>query len=191
MPVLKLTKYLPMDPFTRMRNVNNLYREYGKQILREQGPGVEAERNSKDVMSILSKSIHSPSQHSASRCRRQRSCSKGLTQSFYLVKANSSADAGTRLDDEELIAEMATLTIAAHDTTSATLSFALYELARHPDYQERMRQEIRAARAKVVARGGSDFTIEDLDLLTLSMNAIKASAIVFSDCIAVQEKGAS
>ena len=62
MPVLKLTKYLPMDPFTRMRNVSNLYREYGKQILREQGPDVDAERkaNSKDVMSILSKFFHSP-----------------------------------------------------------------------------------------------------------------------------------
>ena len=58
MPILKLTKYLPMDPFTRMRNVNNLFRKYGKQILREQGPEVDTERkvNSKDVMSILSES---------------------------------------------------------------------------------------------------------------------------------------
>ena len=75
---------------------------------------------------------------------------------------------------------MATLTIAAHDTTSATLSFVLYELARHPEYQERMRQEIRAARAKVIARGGTEFTIEDLDSLTLSLNAIKASDIILS-----------
>ncbi len=82
------------------------------------------------------------------------------------------------MDDEELIAEMSTLTVAGHETTAATLSFALYELARHPEYQERMRQEIRAARAKVMARGGGEFTTEDLDSLTLSMNAIKASVDV-------------
>ena len=70
---------------------------------------------------------------------------------------------------------MGTLTIAGHETTAASLSFTLYELARHPEYQERMRQEIRAARAKVTARGGSEFTTEDLDSLTLSLNAIKAS----------------
>ena len=45
-----------------MRNLNNLFRAYGKQILREQGADVDAERkvNSKDVMSILSKSILLP-----------------------------------------------------------------------------------------------------------------------------------
>ena len=74
---------------------------------------------------------------------------------------------------------MATLTIAGHETTASTLSFALYELAKHPEYQERMRQEIRVARAKVMARGGSEFTIEDLDSLTLSVNAIKVCDIVF------------
>ena len=73
---------------------------------------------------------------------------------------------------------MATLTVAGHDTTASTLSFALWELARHPEYQERMRQEIRAARAKVAARGGSsEFTMEDLDSLTLSLNAIKVSDV--------------
>ena len=42
-----------------MRNLNNLFRAYGTPILREQGADVDAERkvNSKDVMSILSKSI--------------------------------------------------------------------------------------------------------------------------------------
>ena len=58
MPLLKLIKYLPANPFTRLRNLNDLFGEYGKQILREQGPEVDAERkvNSKDVMSILSES---------------------------------------------------------------------------------------------------------------------------------------
>ena len=91
------------------------------------------------------------------------------------VKANSSADPRARLDDEELIAEMYSLTLAGHETTSSTLAFLLYELARNPQYQDRMRQEIREARARVIARGDNRFKTEDLDSLTLSTNAIKAS----------------
>ena len=95
----------------------------------------------------------------------------------YVVKANASEDPKTRLDDDEIIAEMFTLTLAGHETTSSTLTFLFYELARHPKYQARMREEIRNLRARVTARGGSEFTIEDLDSLTLTMNAIKVSRI--------------
>ena len=97
----------------------------------------------------------------------------------YVVKANASEDPKTRLDDDEIIAEMFTLTLAGHETTSSTLTFLFYELARHPKYQARMREEIRNLRARVTARGGSEFTIEDLDSLTLTMNAIKVSNIMF------------
>ena len=89
------------------------------------------------------------------------------------VKANSSEDPKSRLDDEELIAEMFTLTLAGHETTSSTLSFLLYELSRNQEYQARMRDEIRSVRARITARGGNEFTIEDLESLTLTMNAIK------------------
>ncbi|TBU30198.1 cytochrome P450 [Dichomitus squalens] len=143
-PVLKLTRYIPLNPYTRMRKLNNMFREYGKHILREQGPEVDTEKkvNSKDAMSIL-------------------------------IKANRSADSKTRLDDEELSAEMFTLTLGGHETTSTTLTFLLYELARHPEYQERMRQEIRDVRSKVAQCGGAELTTEDLDSLTLTNNAIK------------------
>ena len=59
-PILKLIKYIPVDPFTRLRNLDNLFKAYGRQIIREQGPGVDTEKKvaSKDIMSILSE--HSP-----------------------------------------------------------------------------------------------------------------------------------
>ena len=95
------------------------------------------------------------------------------------VKANSSEDPKSRLDDEELIAEMFTLTLAGHETTSSTLSFLLYELSRNQEYQARMRDEIRSVRARITARGGNEFTIEDLESLTLTMNAIKV-CVLFS-----------
>ena len=89
------------------------------------------------------------------------------------VKANSSADPKTRLSDAELMAEMFTLTLAGHETTSSSLTFLTYELAKHPEYQARMRKEIQERRALIISRGDTDFTLEDLDSLTLTMNAIK------------------
>ncbi|KAM5543175.1 hypothetical protein V8D89_003049 [Ganoderma adspersum] len=143
-PILKLIKYMPVNPFTRLRNLDNLFKEYGRQILREQGPGVDTEKKaaSKDIVSIL-------------------------------IKANSSEDPKTRLEDDEIIAEMFTLTLAGHETTSNTLTFLFYELSKNQEYQTRMREEIRSVRAQITARGGNEFTIEDLDSLTLTMNAIK------------------
>ena len=57
--VLALIRYLPFNPWLRVRNLNDLYRRYGKQILREQGPDVDTEKKgtSKDIMSILSKRL--------------------------------------------------------------------------------------------------------------------------------------
>ncbi|KAI0644553.1 PAH-inducible cytochrome P450 monooxygenase PC-PAH 4 [Trametes meyenii] len=144
--ILKLFKYVPADPFIRLRRLNNVFTMYGKQILREKRPDFDPEKNvkSKDIMSIL-------------------------------IKANASSDAKTRLNDDELLAEMFTLTLAGHETTSAAVTFLLYELARHPEYQARLRQEVREARARLNARGDTDFTIEDLDGIPSLVNAIKES----------------
>ena len=104
------------------------------------------------------------------------------------VKANASEDPKTRLDDEEIMAEMFTLTLAGHETTSSTLTFLFYELSKHQEYQARMREEIRGLRARVTARGGNEFTIEDLDSLTLTMNAIKVRPLI-SQCFQDEEEG--
>ncbi len=53
-------------------------------------------------------------------------------------------DEGTRLDDQEIIDHMIFLMMAAHDTTTSTLTSLLYELAVHPEWQERVRSEILA-----------------------------------------------
>ena len=71
------------------------------------------------------------------------------------------------------MAEMFTLTAAGHETTAATLTFLTYELARHPKYQTRMREEILAAKSRIEQRGDSEFTMDDLEGLTVTVNAIK------------------
>ncbi|KAI0633713.1 PAH-inducible cytochrome P450 monooxygenase PC-PAH 4 [Trametes polyzona] len=143
-PLLRMFQYLPVHPFPRMLNLRRLFSEYGKKILKDKNPEVDTERQTN------SKDI--------------------LT---ILVKASKAADAKMRLSDEEIMADMYMLTLAGHETTASTFTFLLYELAQHPEYQRRMRDEIREARARLTARGGVDFTMEDLNNMPVCMNAIK------------------
>ncbi|KAI0661093.1 PAH-inducible cytochrome P450 monooxygenase PC-PAH 4 [Cubamyces menziesii] len=140
--ILKLFKYIPAQPFSHLRGVSNLFTQYGKEILREKRPEVDAEKRTygKDVLSILGERVGGPE------------------------------DAPER---RELLAQMYTLTLAGHETTATTFSFLLYEVARHPEYQARMRQEVLEARARIFERGDVEFTMEDLEGMTVCMNAIK------------------
>ncbi len=45
--------------------------------------------------------------------------------------------------DKEIAVDMLTIFLAGHDTTSGSISYSLYNLAKHPEYQERVKQEIR------------------------------------------------
>jgi len=47
---------------------------------------------------------------------------------------------GDRLADQETIDHMVFVMMAAHDTTTSTLTSLVYELARHPDWQQRIRE---------------------------------------------------
>ncbi|KAI5835765.1 cytochrome P450 [Schizophyllum commune Tattone D] len=61
-----------------------------------------------------------------------------------LIRANMKAE--DPLDEDELLGQMSTLIFAAMDTTSSALSRTLSLLVQHPDVQEQLRAEIRAAR---------------------------------------------
>ncbi|KAJ3488875.1 hypothetical protein NLI96_g2508 [Meripilus lineatus] len=62
-----------------------------------------------------------------------------------LLRANMTASESEKLSEEELLGQMATLIAAATDTTSGALSQILNLLAKHPDAQERLREEISQA----------------------------------------------
>jgi cytochrome P450 len=51
---------------------------------------------------------------------------------------------GERFDDAQIVDHLVFLMMAAHDTTTSTLTSMLYELGRHPRWQERVREECRA-----------------------------------------------
>jgi len=57
---------------------------------------------------------------------------------------NAVDEEGRQLSDREVIDHMIFLMMAAHDTTTSTLTSLLYELAANPSWQERIRSEMRA-----------------------------------------------
>ncbi len=66
---------------------------------------------------------------------------------------------GARFGDDDIVNHMIFLLMAAHDTTTITLSSIAYHLAKHPEWQER-------ARAESIAAGDVDYDgVLGLDVL--------------------------
>ena len=66
---------------------------------------------------------------------------------IFTQVCNARNDAGTLLDDQEIIDHMNFLMMAAHDTLTSSLTSTVYYLAKHPEWQERLRTEILGVRA--------------------------------------------
>ena len=62
---------------------------------------------------------------------------------------------GTRFGDLDVVNHMIFLLMAAHDTSTSTVSTAMYHLGRNPEWQERVRVEALAL--------GPDPTVQQLD----------------------------
>ncbi|XP_066204634.1 cytochrome P450 4F3-like isoform X1 [Saccopteryx leptura] len=67
---------------------------------------------------------------------------KAKTLDFIDVLLLSKDEDGRKLSDEDIRAEADTFMFEGHDTTASGLSWILYNLAKHPEYQERCRQEV-------------------------------------------------
>jgi cytochrome P450 len=68
--------------------------------------------------------------------------------------SHASTQEGTGLTVEEVVDHMIFLLLAAHDTTTATLTVMLWHLSQHPDWQDRLA-------AETAALDGGDVTIEN------------------------------
>ncbi|KAH9989043.1 cytochrome P450 [Russula compacta] len=89
-----------------------------------------------------------------------------------LLRANASVNPEGKLTDSEVIAQISTLLFAGHDTTANSLSWYLWEMAKHPESQERVRAEITATRAK---NGGKEVSVTDLDSMEFTHATLKES----------------
>jgi cytochrome P450 len=73
---------------------------------------------------------------------------------------------GQPFSDEDVINHLVFLLMAAHDTSTITLSNMLYQLAKHPQWQERLREQSRAL-------GRTELEYEDLERLADMDHAMK------------------
>ena len=79
-------------------------------------------------------------------------------------------ETGATMDDELLRAQVFTFMLAGHETTSTSMMWTLYELARHSDIAEQIREEI-----QLVMKDSSKVTWANLAELKFLGNVIKES----------------
>ncbi|KAG7441875.1 cytochrome P450 [Guyanagaster necrorhizus] len=92
-----------------------------------------------------------------------------------LIKAKESNDPKTRLDDDEVLTLMNGMLFAGHETSGNTLSWLLFELAKAPAIQQKLRAEIRA---NLMLQNRSDLAPSDLDSMTY-LNAVLKETLRF------------
>ncbi|OJA16487.1 hypothetical protein AZE42_08914 [Rhizopogon vesiculosus] len=90
-----------------------------------------------------------------------------------LLQSNLSEDTRFQLSDREMHSQIAVLLISGHSTTSLSLTWLLYELSKHPEDQQRIRHEIKAARALAEARGDDDLLPSDFNDMSFTNAVIK------------------
>ncbi|MGC1508703.1 cytochrome P450 [Ketobacter sp.] len=83
---------------------------------------------------------------------------KRLTEDndFFSQICHSKGENGEQLSDEEVRDHMIFLLFAAHDTTTSTITSLIYRLAKHPQWQHILREEM-------LTFGKDTLTYEDLD----------------------------
>jgi cytochrome P450 len=69
---------------------------------------------------------------------------RGDGRDMFSLLCRAEAGDGSRYADAEIVDHMIFLMMAAHDTTTSVLTSLVYELAKHPSWQERVRAECSA-----------------------------------------------
>ncbi|KAL1492264.1 hypothetical protein ABEB36_012739 [Hypothenemus hampei] len=82
---------------------------------------------------------------------------------------------------EEIVANTILFFIAGFDTSSTTMNFTLFELARHPEIQEKARQEIK----KILEKYNGEVTYESLKEMTYLQQCIDESQRKFPPVVSL------
>lgn len=99
--------------------------------------------------------------------------------------SHAKTESGELLPASEVVDHMVFLLLAAHDTTTATLAVLLYELARNPDWQKRVADE-------VAGLDGAEVTLDNHKTLTDTSNAMNEALrlsppVPFSPRVALED----
>jgi cytochrome P450 len=105
-------------------------RSYWLQVLRGPGtPFARMQRARRAIDSVIFEEI----------ARRRRLGERG--EDLLSLLLDAADEDGSRLNDQQIRDEVMTLMFAGHDTTTSTVAFMFYELARHPEIAAALRDE--------------------------------------------------
>lgn len=82
----------------------------------------------------------------------------GTGNDLFSALCHAETDDGFRFTDDDIVNHMIFVLFAAHDTTTITLNSVCYQLAKHPEWQHRLRAESEAL-------GKDTLSIDDIDRL--------------------------
>ncbi|GAB7005050.1 cytochrome P450 [Nocardioides sp. AN3] len=82
-----------------------------------------------------------------------------------LLLAAHDPETGRALTHDEVVSDLAVFLIAGHDTTSTTLTYALWALGHHPELQDRVAEEVGAL-------GDRALTVDDVPALPFTVQVI-------------------
>ncbi|KAI0319671.1 cytochrome P450 [Amylostereum chailletii] len=119
-------RFFPTEQSRMVAKARATMDSIGRQLLHEMKAAVVAEHDGKDKI--------------------ERSDFHNKDILSLLVKANMATDlpVDARLSDEDVLAQIPTLLIAGHETTSTSTSWILYALSKYPEVQEKLRAEVMA-----------------------------------------------
>jgi len=92
-----------------------------------------------------------------------------------LLKAQISGDKSRQLREEEIVEIVVSTIFGGHGTIALAMTWVLYEIAKRPEIQARMRAEILEMMNKVHARGDTEWTPLDLDSLHYTDAVVRES----------------
>ena len=72
---------------------------------------------------------------------RERRARPSDTHDVLQILLDARLDTGESLSDDDIVAESLGFLFAGHETTASAITWAVYELARHPDVADRIREE--------------------------------------------------
>lgn len=116
--------------------------------------------------------------------QRRKELDEGIDSNDLLslmIKASNSEEESQKLSDEEVLNDLALFFLAGHDTTANTLTSTFYYLARHPEIQQKARNEVLDA----VGDNGELVvpTIEQLKLMPYINCIIKESMRIITTAV--------
>ncbi|KAJ3869041.1 cytochrome P450 [Lentinula novae-zelandiae] len=119
-----------------------------------------------------SKRVARPLFKTASAEKMTRDQFQGKDVLSVLVHANQEEDPKKRLDEDEVLSQMATMILAGHETTASTMTWILYALTKNPKDQEKIYREIQEIRER---NGDHEPSPQDLDSMPFFNAVIKES----------------